>query len=312
MFKLINVEFYKLMRRWLPYVSLAVLIFLIVLTKIGPYSSYVNFMSRHPDVQIQPGATAIAATSAANVIITFTSPAGQPFPGGSPRIESFNVGSLVLPTAMDGVLGAIMAFGAILVIILTAQVVGTEYGWGTLRQALIKSVSRRKFLTSKFFSLAIFIIAGVLLAADAGFLIGLVTTKLVEGGLNWDFLTWGYLGSLLASIGRVLLVLGIYLVLTTLLCVVFRSPGTGMSIGLGLYFVDSIISVLATSSSGLLKEILRFGIGFNAQQFASSLFSSNLQQAIRPLWQSSGILLVWGTLFVIAAFYFLRRQDLTA
>ena len=311
MFKLINVEFYKLMRRWLPYVLLSLLILIIVLTKIGPYSSYVNFKSRNPDVQIQPGATTITATNTPIGTITFPGSTGQPFPGGI-QIGFFDVGPLVLPGAMDGVLGAIMGFGAILVIILAAQVVGTEYSWGTLRQTLIKGVSRPKFLITKFLSLALAILAGVVIALIAGFIIGMVTTRLVEGGISWSFMTWGYIGSLLANVARVLLVIGIYLALAVLVCVLLRSAGTGLALGLGLYFADSIISALAMSSSGMLKEIFRFGIGYNVQQFTASSSMTNLQQVIRPLWQSSGILVAYGVVFVALAFYALRRQDLTA
>ena len=311
MFKLINVEFYKLMRRWLPYILLLVLIALLALTKFGSYSSYVNFKSRNPEAQIQPGATAITATSTATVTITVPGSPGQPFPGGV-RTEFFNLKPLVLPGAMDDVLSAILSLGTLLIIILAAQVVGTEYTWGTLRQTLIKGVNRRKFLITKFLSLALVIIAGVAIALIVGFLIGMLTTRLVEGGISWSFMTWGYIGSLLASIGRMLLVLGIYLSLTVILCVLLRSAGTGLAVGLGIYFADSIISALAMSSSGVFKEILRFGIGYNVQQFTASFTPHNLQEVIRPLWQSTGILSAWAVLFVLAAFYFLRRQDLTA
>jgi ABC-2 type transport system permease protein len=305
MLKLINVEFYKLMRRWLPYVSLLVLILLLAITKISAYSGYSNFMSRNPDAEIQSGTTSITITS------TFTGPDGQPIPG-STHIESFDVGPLVLPDAMDSVLSTISGLGVILVIILAAQVVGSEYGWGTIRQTLIKGVSRRKFLLAKFLTLALAIIAGVLIIVVVGFLIGMLTTAMVSGGIDWGFMTWGYVGGLLADIGRILLILAIYLAMTVLLCILLRSAGTGMAVGLGVYFADSILAGLTSITSGFLKELFRFGIGYNVQQFTASDTAQIMGEAVRPLWQSSGILLVWGVLFVAAAFYFLRRQDLTA
>jgi ABC-2 type transport system permease protein len=310
MFKLINVEFYKLMRRWLPYILLLTLILLMVFSKVVSYSGYNNFTAQHPDIHVPPGASSITITS------TVPGSVSETRPNGITSIQTLNVGSwksqLVLPGAMDGVLGGILSLGAFLVIILAAQVVGTEYAWGTLRQTLIKGVSRRKFLVTKFLTLAIAILAGVAIALLVGFLIGMLTTQLVESGIDWSFMTWGYVGNLLANVARVLLVLGVYLSLTVILCVLLRSAGTALAVGLGIYFVDSIVSALAMSSSGLLKEIFRFSIGYNVQQFTASFSATNLQEAIRPLWQSSGILSAWMVLFVLAAFYFLRRQDLTA
>jgi ABC-2 type transport system permease protein len=311
MLKLINVEFYKLMRRWLPYVMLAVLILMLVIAKASSYSGYSSFMSQHPGVEIPHGATSVTITSIIPDSVTDTNPSGV-----ITSIETIYVGQwqeqLVLPDAMDSVLSTISGLGVILVIILAAQVVGTEYGWGTIRQTLIKGVSRRNFLIAKFLTLAIVIIAGVLITVLVGFLIGMLTTALVEGGIDWSFMTWGYLGGLLADIGRILLVLGIYLALTVLLCVLLRSAGTGMAVGLGVYFADSILAGLTSITSGFLKELFRFGIGYNVQQFTTSSTTQIMGEVIRPLWQSSGILLAWGVLFVVAAFYFLRRQDLTA
>jgi ABC-2 type transport system permease protein len=306
MLKLINVEFYKLMRRWLPYALLAVLLLLMIITKASAYSGYSGFMSRNPGAEIPDGTTSITSTGTR----TFTDPDGNVH--DSVYTEYLDIGPLVLPDAMDSVLSIISGLGVILVIILASQVVGTEYGWGTIRQTLIKGVSRRKFLLAKFLTLALAIIAGVLIIVVVGFLIGMVTTALVEGGIDWGFMTWGYIGGLLADIGRILLILAIYLALTVLLCILLRSAAGGMAAGLGLYFADSIIAGLTSITSGFLKALFRFGISYNVQQFTASSTTQIMGEAIRPLWQSSGILLAWGVLFVIAAFYFLRRQDLTA
>jgi ABC-2 type transport system permease protein len=309
MLKLINVEFYKLARRSLPYILLAVLILLLVITKASAYSGYSSFMSRNPGAEIPPGATSITITTAST---TTSGDQGVTIINGTIIDGSDWKNNLVLPWAMDSVLGIFSGLGVILVIILAAQVVGSEYGWGTIRQTLIKGVSRRNFLIAKFLTLALAIIAGVLIIVVVGFLIGMVTTALVEGGIDWGFMTWGYIGGLLADIGRILLILAIYLALTVLLCILLRSAAGGMAAGLGLYFADSIIAGLTSITSGFLKALFRFGISYNVQQFTASSTTQIMGEAIRPLWQSSGILLAWGVLFVIAAFYFLRRQDLTA
>jgi ABC-type transport system involved in multi-copper enzyme maturation permease subunit len=305
MFKLINVEFFKLMRRWLPYVSLLILIAILVLSKVGPYQNYRNFTAQHPGVQIQPGVSSVTISPTVTVS------------GGSvvnPSYAIINVGQneLVLPWAMNGVLTSIFSFGLFLMIILAAQVVGSEYGWGTIRQTLIKGVSRPKFLTAKFLTLGSVVLAGFGIALVAGFLISMVTTNLVSGGISWGFLTWGYLGSLLVEIGRLLLILGAYLVMVVLFSVLLRSAAAGIGVGLGFYIGDSILGGLANNGAGWVRALARFDIGYNSQQLSASFISFGQQANIRPVWQSSGILLAYVVVFVALAFYVIRRQDLTA
>jgi ABC-type transport system involved in multi-copper enzyme maturation permease subunit len=306
MLKLIKIEFYKLRRRWLPWVSLLMLLAFILLVKIGPFSSYLQ--SKSMSSGSQPGVT-IVQSSPSGVPVTITvSPGANP--PGAVYVSGWQ-NQLVLPGAMDGVLGVALSFGAVLAVVFAAMVTGSEYNWGTLRQTLIKGVSRNRFLTAKFLTLALAVIAGVVLTVIAGLLISMATTQIVSGGINWGLMTVGYIGDLLANMGRILLILGAYVVLTILLSVLFRSSATGMALGLGVYFVDTILSSIAAGSSGFFKSLLHFGISYNAQQL-SAPFAATLQDLIRPVWQSSGILLAWGVLFVAVAYYAVRRQDLTA
>ena len=69
----------------------------------------------------------------------------------------------VLPTSVSNALGVGFNFGAVLIMILTASVIGSEYGWGTLRMTLAKGTGRWQLLTSKMILL--------LLVGSGGFII---------------------------------------------------------------------------------------------------------------------------------------------
>ena len=254
MFRLIGVEFFKLKRRWLPYILLIVLLLSVVLAIMGAYFSYRSWED-HPDTQIidGPDITIIAPTSGVpgeEPDITIIAPGG-----GIPTtmIEMWKE-QLVLPTSMEGVFSYIQGIGSFLAIILAASVVGTEYRWGTLRQILIKGTGRPRFLGAKVLALAIVVMAGVIIAVIVGFIIGIITTILVEGGVNWDFLSINYIGSLFASMGRTLLMLGVYLLLAFFFTTLLRSSISGMAIGLVFIIAESVIIAILSNSTGWLPE----------------------------------------------------------
>ena len=131
--------------------------------------------------------------------------------------------------------------------------------------------------------------------------------------MSWDFFTAGYAGQLVSSLGRILLVMAAYFAVAIFLTLLFKSASAGIAAGIGLVFMDTIISSLAgLSSLGWIKDVLRLGIGYNAQQLSSIFFNSGAGVAAREWWQSSGILAAWAVIFLGAAFYLFRKQDLTA
>jgi hypothetical protein len=109
MLKLIGAEFFKLRKRWMPY------FLLLVLLAIGAPPVLVNY-------------------------ITITTLFGQLNDGGGIQVL------LVLPDAMENVFNAVPGLGMFLTVFLSASVIGTEYGGGTLRQTLAKGVSRNNYL----------------------------------------------------------------------------------------------------------------------------------------------------------------------
>ena len=74
---------------------------------------------------------------------------------------------------------------------------------------------------------------------------------------------------------------------------------------------ESIIMALLASSTGWLAEVPNYLTSYNINELMS-LNLLNPPDDIKPWWQAAGILLAYITVFITAAYYFFRRQDLTA
>jgi ABC-type transport system involved in multi-copper enzyme maturation permease subunit len=269
MLNLIRVEFFKLRKRWMPYVLLLVLLASILIPLMITYINYQSTVSEYPNLMLKE--------------------------------------VLVLPTAMEGVFNSVPGLGMILVAILAASVVGNEYGWGTLRQTLVRGTSRTGYLTSKLLSIAIIAFIGVIIAVATGLIATIITSMLVQGGIEWG----SFFGYFIASLGRTLLVLIAYISMATFFSVLLRSSGLGIMVTIAWFIGDSIIVGLLASSTGWLADISQFMIGFNTTELLA-LNSLSPPNEVASWWQSAGVLLAYSTVFIAASYYRFQRQDLTA
>lgn len=269
MLNLIRVEFFKLRKRWMPYVLLLVLLASILIPLMITYINYQSTVSEYPDLMLKE--------------------------------------VLVLPTAMEGVFNSVPGLGMILVAILAASVVGNEYGWGTLRQTLVRGTSRTGYLTSKLLSIAIIAFIGVIIAVATGLIATIITSMLVQGGIEWG----SFFGYFIASLGRTLLVLIAYISMATFFSVLLRSSALGIMVTIAWFIGDSIIVGLLASSTGWLADISQFMIGFNTTELLA-LNSLRPPNEVTSWWQSAGVLLAYSTVFIAASYYRFQRQDLTA
>jgi ABC-type transport system involved in multi-copper enzyme maturation permease subunit len=158
MLNLIRVEFFKLRKRWMPYVLLLVLLASILIPIVV---SYINYQSDVDGFQIAEWKEMI-----------------------------------VLPDAMQNVFNSIPGLGIILVAIMAASTIGNEYAWGTLRQTLVRGTSRPRYLTSKLLSIGIAAFIGVLIAIAVGLIATIITSMVIEGEIIWGSFVGYFFASL--------------------------------------------------------------------------------------------------------------------
>jgi ABC-type transport system involved in multi-copper enzyme maturation permease subunit len=228
---------------------------------------------------------------------------------------------LGLPVAIPFALSILSSFGTILAVILVASSMGTEYSWRTIRTILICSEGRLKFLVAKLVATGILILAGMVVGLAAGFLMSIITTAIGGHPFDFSFMTSQYLWDQFLQFWRTFYVMLPYTLLGFLLAIVGRSSMPGIALGIGIYFLESIVTMFMTLAGGWVAEIPKYLLAANVraitdlnqlpQGFGAGMGGGNLAAQTPELWQAFVILGGYGLIFIALAFYLFRKRDLT-
>ena len=153
-------------------------------------------------------------------------------------------------------------------VILTAAVVGGEYGWGTLRPVLSKGAGRWPFLMSKVSVTLLCTAAGLLilavLVAVSGFIAEAVLTDPESEG--YGSISWV---DLLALFGRSVYAFLPYIALALFAVVLTGSNGIGSGIALGYYFVELAILTPILGIFSWSDRVFAIMLGQNVRAWTS-------------------------------------------
>ena len=236
------------------------------------------------------------------LLVTIFIPLLERYLSGDTRAET-----LVLQDAMTSAFTAVPGLGIILVAILAASMIGTEYGWGTLRQVLARGTSRNQYLTAKLLTIAVVVSGGVLIAVLAGIIVNIITGTLIEGIIDWN----GFAGYFFASLGRTSLMLAVYMSMAVFFAMLMRSFATGMAVTVAWYIGESTVISQLSFGNGWWKEAVTYIIGYNINNLMA-MNAADLLIDAKPWWQSCAILLAYMIVILTATYYLFHRQDLTA
>jgi ABC-type transport system involved in multi-copper enzyme maturation permease subunit len=241
---------------------------------------------------------------------------GQTLPGTG------NLQSLLgLPMSIPFALTLLTSFGAVLTVILTASSIGNEYNWRTIRIALISSESRFKFLGAKLISIAIFILIGMVIGLATGFVMGLITTAIGGNSFDFGFLTGGYLWDQFLQFWRTFFVILPFMLFASLFAVVGRSAMPGIAVGIGILFLEPIITSFMTLAGGWVAKIPDYLFTANVNainalnnlpipgKFSGGMIGSSSQTP--SVSHAFAVLSVYIVIFICVAFYIFRKRDVT-
>ena len=177
------------------------------------------------------------------------------------KLHGQPIGAAILPTLLPQNMVNLITvgfpfFGGVMVLILGALAMGSEYNWGTLTPILVQRDSRLKVFLSKIVAVGIALIPFVI----AVFLLGFIASSLIawrEGQSEVLPSLW----SVVRAMGAGWFLLAAWASFGVLLAVISR--GTAMAIGLGIIYglvIEGLIAsfstqidLLATLSKGLLR-----------------------------------------------------------
>jgi len=248
--RLIGVELYKLQRRTLSRVLIAVsmLAVLLVFTVIGisaeqvrsaPLSQFTSQSTRTTN-----GTVSLAQASAIKQQTLSSVSAPLRFPA-----------SLVMTSQV------IETGGLVLIIILAGTIVGGEYSVGTVRLMLTRGPTRTQFLLAKVGALAICVFAGTLGLILFGGIIGAIFNALVGGEYSGYAAVVGLLPHAILYMLAGMLQLFMYAVLATCLSIVGRATVAGVAGTLIWWVIENLLGdllrLIGAANQGFLGDFAR-------------------------------------------------------
>jgi ABC-2 type transport system permease protein len=208
------------------------------------------------------------------------------------------------------VLSNISSTGGTLALILGALVVGSEYGWGTLKTVLSQRPGRLTAFFAKMLALGAALTLFVLLA----FVVGAICTLIVTG-IQGATVDWPSLVELLEGLGGGAVILAVWAALGVFLATLFRS--TALAVGLGLFYalaLEGLVFALPLANESF-QDARRFFLGQNSGFLADSFAGNSVQQPLVPpgpdigAAQSTLVLCLYLATFLLIAALAFRQRD---
>ena len=283
MLRLIRAELFKLRKRKMTWILLAVLTGVIIL---------INFLL-----------LAIAEVNFPSV------------PHG--RMQNL----LGLPVTFPLTLSILSSFGSVLAVVFLASSMGSEFNWRTIRVAVVSSESRFKLLGAKLISAAIFILIGMVLGLVTGLFISIVTTSIGGYKFDFSFASNSYLWEQFLQFWRTFYILIPYMLLGFMFSIVGRSAMPGISLGIGIIFLESVLTAFMTLAGGWIANIPDYLIAANVRTINSlSALPQNFQAGpgfagmsvdLPNVLHATITLAIYSGVFLVIAFYTFGKRDVT-
>ena len=224
---------------------------------------------------------------------------------------------IVLPNSISNSFGIAQGIGSILVMILAGSAMGSEYGWGTLRGALARGIRRWQLLAAKFLSMVLFIGAGLTIVA-----LTIVPSSLVATSLAFDtgtgFADAGDWSTLAVMFGKAVYGLLPYTMLALFLSVLTSSPSMGIAFSLWYYFAEGVLVAILVGVFGGFDSVsgLLLGPATAAWMTETGIDMTYQGTLFAPLLDLPSemrgfvVLTVYAVIAGVAAFALLQRKDI--
>jgi ABC-2 type transport system permease protein len=266
-------EWFKLRRRWLPWILLAILV---LFSQLGPWGGF--FAYRNLGMQT-----------------------AGPSPLAGLR------GAFTLPGSIDAALAPVQLIGPVLLAVLAASVIAAEYGFGTLRPIVARGTPRWAVLGGKLVMIlaaalaALIVVAGVtaLSSALAGSLAGPATGL---GGAGW--------ADAALALARTWTSFVPYLALVGAATVLTRSTSAGMGIGLGYPLAEPILTGLLPLLDDWFRTAAAYMPMRVISAWTGRSGPFPLAQSSLGTGEIAALLALYTVTFTAAAFWLFQRRDI--
>lgn len=250
-----------------------------------------------------------AALNFAGLIVGYAAIQASDYDAAS---EAMRLASLMVPNMIEDTLGLSHTLGLILMPVLAASIIGSEFSWGTMRAVVGSGVSRIQLLLAKFVTMALLTIAFVVVALGGG-VIGSAAISFLP---DQAFLAARIDTSLIGDVGlmmlRTIFVLLVPVVMAFTVAVVARSLAAGIAVAIGWTMLEQVALVLAQAIDGATEFLTKVMIITNTQSVLSLNTLdpvSPVQYALNP-WQSALLLTGYCLALMVVAVTIFAKRDL--
>jgi ABC-type transport system involved in multi-copper enzyme maturation permease subunit len=232
----------------------------------------------------------------------------------SPAERAADLEAFLLPGVIPDLFQVIGQVSMLLAVIVGAGLIGSEYGWNTMRVLVGSGVSRTRLIAAKIAVLALATVALVAAGFVATSLVSL-GIGLVDGhGLTLSWLDARYAADIGLMFLRTIFTIFVPAALAFAVASLSRSLAAGIASGIGLLIVEPIVGLLATSlgSFGDVVNQALITTNVNAIQALNTFGAPREIENAPDAWQAAAVLALYAVALLGSAIIVFRRRDITS
>ena len=316
-------DWFKLQRRWLPWILLVILL---LFSQLGVWVGLLRYQTDRASGGRLPlvSASGAPAGSVACSDLLAGNTSALP-PGTSPVVIqglqtqclqeqgalqarlAVEYESFILPGSIPAAINLGVTVGVILIAILAASHVGTEYGWGTLRTTLVRGIGRWQFVASKLLLLAVIAVGALLAVSLATGVSSAAAARMAPAPvLSGAAPSWGHAAIVVLKGWFALAAFAVFAAFTTLLT---RSSAGGMAIAIGYYLAESIAVAIMSGLLDWFDRIAHYLFVQNLSAWASLAFSGGGEPTVSAL-HAFLVVLAYTVALAGLSFWLIERRDI--
>jgi ABC-type transport system involved in multi-copper enzyme maturation permease subunit len=232
----------------------------------------------------------------------------------SPIERQDQLNGFLLPEVFANLSSVIGGLGSILLVMLAASMIGSEYGWGTVRVLVSSGVSRSRLLTAKLLAM----IEAIVLFVASGLVAGLVGSLAITFVGGHELSTTWLNGQTLGDIAMIALRLVFLLLVPALVgftvALVTRSLAVGIAVGIGFQIAEQILSAVLNSIGNFGERVrdLLFTTNLAAIDQYNEIGTPEVSADLPGVWQAVALLTLYTAIMLAVSFIVFRRRDIAS
>lgn len=196
---------------------------------------------------------------------------------------------------------------SILVIVLAAQSMGSEYGWNTIRALVSRASGRVPLILAKLVVIIGYTLLTILVVTGASLALAFLFAAIAG---NDTSMTGGAWREVAESVGRWTLSNGVYAVLALVITILSRSTAAGIAGAIALSFLEPAIWAALGAASDRFETVSHWFLAYNA----SGLAAMGTDGAVDDFNTTRGFIIVaaWLVGLMAISLWVFRRRDITS